>query len=810
MPGLIHSQTSHRNLSKYNYLYLILTALILVLTGSVSAVPVPRDIADKTAQDWSYLHGWHLKQAGWKPSQAGDEPNIQFKGTLSDNKGNVVAYKYALPTGGEVVIANEDGVSPVFTYSPTTPFNPSANPTAQYLFDIFVSNVNCARQANKTPHTGWVAVSEQAGRFRSLGAQSIANAQSSNEPLIITTWGQGEPDLYRNPYNKFCPAYVVPYVGTYYSITGCTATAMAQIMNFWKAPETGQGNSGEYTCDWSTSAPDPNDPNDPNKIQVRTYTVTVPNINFSVYSYDWANMPEPSIQYGNYVSANAVALLMYHCGASVHMDYTPYLSGAYTVKVADSIVYCAEKALRDNFQYRTAKGIIRENYTPDAWETIMKNQVLLNQPVLYTGYGPNGSGGHAFVLDGYQEDLQGILFHFNLGWDGMCDGWYTSDVLIPTYCGSGFPTNQNAIIDIYTPYGPKGLTTLTYPVGSASIIRSSYSNRFVKDAKVTLTVKPYPGYRFDHWEGELGGNANPVTITMDSEKTVTAVMVTGYTINLQKQGEGSVTVSPVKEYYEPGDTVTVQANPAEGWSFDHWEGDLSGTTNPATLTMNRPSRVKAVFKQQYRLVIVRSGEGEVTRQPSQTGYSLNTFVTLTATPAQGWVFRQWSGDIDTQENPTLIKIDGDKTIKAEFTKITDACYTLSVTNVGQGQVTPMNGTFAHDTKVILTAVPSTGWKFYQWQGDVDTVTGVNPLEITMNKNRGVSAVFVEESTTTTTAKNDTYVTGSTETTQNPKSNSAETQKDSEFHFPNLINSCTLLSTVLLLAMMGGFFLLQKK
>ncbi len=816
MPGLTHSVNPHfksRFCNKLSQLSVI--AFILVLAGFAWAVPVPQDVADRTAQDWSYLHGWHLKQAGWQASDE-SEPTVQFKGTLCDDKGVVVAYKYSLPSGGEVVIANEDSVSPVFMYTETGAFDPKANKTAEYLFNVFVNNIKCARDANKTPNTGWTAVSNQAAQFRALGARASAVAQSTMGPFLTTSWSQGNPYYPYDDYNAFCPYFDVPVYGRFYSYTGCVATAMAQIMNYWKAPISGQGSSGAYDCTWTVeNVPDPNDPNKTITLDLKAH---VPSVNFASFSYDWLNMPEPDIQTNyNYTQISAVAMLMFHCGAAVHMQYTPEGSGAYVTNYDGTMKYCAENALKNNFKYQTAKGIWRDSYTREEWEAVMRDQILLSQPVLYSGVSPS-VGGHAFVLDGMQGSPQGSLFHFNLGWGGQCDGWYTVDVLIGSCDPSvgGFADNQSAVVDIYTPDGPKKLTTLTFPEGSAAIVRSKNSVRFVKGAQLDLTVMPYPGYKFDHWEGALTGTDNPATIVMDSDKTATAVMVVAYRLNMQKDGEGAVTTDPNKEYYQPGEKVTVTAEPADGWAFDHWEGDATGTANPVTVTLNRESRVKAFFRQEYKLTIVRSGQGDVSRQPAQNSFAYGEYVTLNATPAQGWVFRQWSGDIQTMENPTMIRIDGDKIVKVEFVKMSESYRTLSVTNVGEGQVNPMNGAFPQDTKVILTAVPATGWKFSQWQGDVDTISDVNPLEITMNKDRGVTAIFVEDAsqtpahtvvqsgapTTSDTTQNTTVTQSQTGTT--------ETQKDSEFHFPNLINSCTLLTTLLSLAIAGGFLLLVRR
>ncbi|TVQ07938.1 MAG: hypothetical protein EA364_16035, partial [Balneolaceae bacterium] len=118
---------------------------------------------------------------------------------------------------------------------------------------------------------------------------------------------------------------------------------------------------------------------------------------------------------------------------------------------------------------------------------------------------------------------------------------------------------------------------------------------------VRLTAQPAEGWVFDRWEGDLTGNQNPETIVVDEEKNVTAVFVQDqpdlYTLAVQVQGQGSVSVDPAKDQYESGEQVTLTATASGGWRFSGWQGDLSGSTNPATLVMNADKSVTAVFVQ---------------------------------------------------------------------------------------------------------------------------------------------------------------------------------------------------------------------
>ena len=87
--------------------------------------------------------------------------------------------------------------------------------------------------------------------------------------------------------------------------------------------------------------------------------------------------------------------------------------------------------------------------------------------------------------------------------------------------------------------------------------------------------------------------------------TATFVEVTdGFTLNVQTQGSGTVTVSPQQAEYDDGQIVTLTATPAEGWTFTGWSGDLTGNDNPATLAITKHSTVTAIFQPMLRLPLV--------------------------------------------------------------------------------------------------------------------------------------------------------------------------------------------------------------
>jgi uncharacterized repeat protein (TIGR02543 family) len=240
--------------------------------------------------------------------------------------------------------------------------------------------------------------------------------------------------------------------------------------------------------------------------------------------------------------------------------------------------------------------------------------------------------------------------------------------------------------------------------------------------------------------GRASGSTNPLQVTMDGNKTITAnfTQIT-YTLTVNTSGQGTVTRNPSQANYPAGSTVTLTATPASGWSFSGWSGSASGSTNPLQVTMDGNKTITANFTQiTYTLTVNTSGQGSVTRNPNQANYNAGSTVTLTATPASGWSFSGWSGSASGSTNPLQVTMDGNKTITANFTQIT---YTLTVNTSGQGSVTrnPNQASYNAGSTVTLTATPASGWSFSGWSGSASGST--NPLQVTMDGNKTITANF---------------------------------------------------------------------
>lgn len=326
-----------------------------------------------------------------------------------------------------------------------------------------------------------------------VGCRNAGRASSVVEPLIQTRWNQSYPFNIYTP--SGCP-------------TGCVATAMAQVMKYWNYPEHGIGNHSYIPRD----NPDYGE-------QFADFNATY---------YDWDSM---STIYGSNNTDNqkrAVATLMYHCGVSVEMNYAPSASGAATINVAE--------ALKNYFNYSSdVRHLDRSNYADSAWIALLKAELDSGRPIQYHGSG--SGGGHSFVCDGYNSD---DYFHFNWGWGGYCDEYYTVNNLNPGPGGIGSGSNgiyndgQGAVIGIHPSIcaaeAPTNLiysqnerqVTFEWEMASGAVSYNVYCNGSLLDnvmaSNYTCTV-PFGTsiffVRSVDATGTLSLSSNAVTVLMD-------------------------------------------------------------------------------------------------------------------------------------------------------------------------------------------------------------------------------------------------------------------------------------------------------
>ena len=258
---------------------------------------------------------------------------------------------------------------------------------------------------------------------------------------------------------------------------------------------------------------------------------------------------------------------------------------------------------------------------------------------------------------------------------------------------------------------------------------ASFTYHYMEEAQ--LEALPCVGWHFSGWSSDLEGEENPTSIVMDSDKTVVASFSRDqYTLTVNIEGQGSVTVDPDQPTYIYGDVVALHAEPAVGWYFDHWVGDVADPNSPdTTITMDGHKTVTAVFlPYEYTLTINIVGEGSVQVFPEQETYHYGDTVQLTAIPADCYKFVGWDGAVTGLDNPVELTITGDTAVTATFEKIV---YTLNVNvdpeDAGMVEVSPDDldpdtpgYQFYCGTEVTLTAQAPIGGCYYfdHWSGGV--------------------------------------------------------------------------------------------
>lgn len=368
----------------------------LVTVGTAVAAPLTPDEA--------------LSRIGGSGFKAPGMNQARLLHTVRTETGSPAVYVFDRGEGsGYMILGADDTAYPVLGYADSGSLDVESLPPAlSWWLGEYARQIQYASEHGVT--------APLSSRLR------VAEDRDAIEPMIKTHWDQG------TPYNNQCPQE-----GTKRTYTGCVATSMAQVMNYWKYPERG---TGSISYDAAT-------------IQKRL------SMDFSKQPFDWANMAD-SYNPGQYTveQANAVSYLMKACGYSVKMDYGADSSGALAMLIRNALV--------KYFKYDgNALYTLRMYYSASDWEKLIYDNLKNVGPILYGGDSMLG-GGHSFVCDGY--DGNGY-FHFNWGWAGMSNGYYTLNALNPQALGAGGGTGggynftQDAVLGIQPPTGDPVVNT---------------------------------------------------------------------------------------------------------------------------------------------------------------------------------------------------------------------------------------------------------------------------------------------------------------------------------------------------------------
>ena len=328
-------------------------------------------------------------------------------------------------------------------------------------------------------------------------------------------------------------------------------------------------------------------------------------------------------------------------------------------------------------------------------------------------------------------------------------------------------TSQPVNITVGTPV-KFPLTISIAPANGGSVAASPPQPPDGYDAgtPVTLTASAASGFAFNAWSDGAAGAQNPLTITMDAPRSITAnfspVTVPTHTLTLITNPPNAGTVSPSPApngpdgTYLEGTVVTLTAAPALNFAFTNWTGDAGGTSNSITLTIDADKTVTANFFESitptFNLTAFTNppGAGSIQLSPLPNGtngtYVQGTIVTLTATAIGTNAFTNWTGAVNSTSNRITIVVDADKSVTANFIPVIPPSFTLTVAvsppDAGIVIASPppaSNGTFSSGTVVALFARPNAGFRFVRWTG-ADSSTN-NPIAIVMSGNKSLTATF---------------------------------------------------------------------
>lgn len=302
-------------------------------------------------------------------------------------------------TTGFVIVSGDDRMKPILGYSDKGAFVVKDVPSnIKSFLNSYIQEMN--------------ELDEKKELSNVLIASTTQSYPTSVSPLL--------GDIMYNqsaPYNNLCPSG---------SVTGCVATAMAQVLRYYQYPTTGTGTFSYIT-------------------ETEKYSCS---FNYGTTTFDWNNMlPQYITNEYNSTQANAVATLMYAAGVSVSMDYTSDESGAYSFDIPN--------ALTSYFNYdQNIAYVLRTYFTYSEWMNMIKNELSSARPILYNGI--SSEGGHEFVFDGYDAN---DMVHVNWGWAGANDGYFVISELNPSLpgigggsnLGGGFTSSQGMVIGIQKP-----------------------------------------------------------------------------------------------------------------------------------------------------------------------------------------------------------------------------------------------------------------------------------------------------------------------------------------------------------------------
>ena len=381
--------------------------LLMLVWASAYAAPIGQVQARREASRFLLQRGRTLQEG--TPFAAPRTTHHAPRSPLPEGEAIPIAYYvfHASDNKGYVIVSGDDCPEPIIGY------------VEQGRFD----------EANLPEGLQWLLQTYEESLSRQEAPATIRRntpARHTVEPLMTTLWNQG------NPYNILCPRYIRED-GTEgdHSATGCVATAIAQVMGYYRYPAETQRYIPSYTVEYDTNN---------GKVTKRVDGIPAHS------KIDWDNILDEYHGGETAQQDTAIAQLMHWVGVGCKMGYGPSSGAGFAEGV---------KALINYFGFDDGTHIeSRGNFTIEDWSNLLYTEIASGHPIAFAG--TNTGGAHAFVLDGY--DISG-LFHLNWGWGGLDNGYFRIDVLAPdnnsgigaSQTPDGYNMGQEAIIGLRLP-----------------------------------------------------------------------------------------------------------------------------------------------------------------------------------------------------------------------------------------------------------------------------------------------------------------------------------------------------------------------
>ncbi len=419
-----------------NQRYFLLAILLTILQFSFAQNFINYNTAELTAKNVYFERSNQVNPLDYTTIKISD----------SHVRGNVESsaiYVFNFQNGGFVIVPSEQALPPYIGYSLSGYCSETGiNSNFDSYIQSYSEQIEFIHKNKIEPE---INITQEWEKYTTLTPNHLLVKQDNRSvaPLLNSLWNQNYP------YNVLCPEDAGGPGG--HVLAGCVATAMSMIMHYWRYPLEGNGSYGYYWDDYGYIFAD-----------------------FGATSYNYNHMK-------NIVDAQMpeIALIQFHCGVAVDMMYGPGGSGAYSEDVPP--------AIQNYFGYSPLSAFRqKESYSNTEWADLLKMQIDLGQPMYYSGF--SNSGGHAFVCDGYDDNN---FFHYNFGWSGNSNGFYS------LFEVGGFNSGQGAVTDFIPggdyPYHYTEQQVITGKSGSIEDGSGPVENYFPDDQFSWLISPQTPG-----------------------------------------------------------------------------------------------------------------------------------------------------------------------------------------------------------------------------------------------------------------------------------------------------------------------------